>query len=204
MPKVNLQFVCQEQVFSPIFDREKLKNKGDLSISYYCNVQKYRITQPHRVCPNRITKALKLFPRCVFCNLRGSQVEGLRTRLGWSKREMARRLQIPWKTYQEISTFKRSGKRSDIYSKVQELIDSVLDSPGKYISPKMIQELTTSPLDFFNKVIGEFPWEESEKWPSPIWTEESKMKTSNGVGAKSSKVANKEQKETKIRASAAL
>ncbi len=97
---------------------------------------------------------------------------------------MARRLQIPWKTYQEISTFKRSGRRSDIYSKVQELIDGVLDNPGKYISPEMIRELTSSPLDFFNKYVGEFPWEEGGKWLPPVWPEKA---VSNGVGAKKPK-----------------
>jgi hypothetical protein len=117
---------------------------------------------------------------------------------------MARKLQIPWKTYQEVSTFRRSGKRSDIYSKVQDFIEEVLESPGKYIRPEMIRELTTSPLDFFNRYIGKFPWEESEKWPSPVWVMETKIKPSNGVGAKKPKVANQEQKEPKIRASAAL
>jgi hypothetical protein len=119
-------------------------------------------------------KALRLYPKCIFCNLNGSEVEGIRKRFGWSKREMARQLEIPWKTYQEISIFKRSGRRSDIHSKVQELIDRLIESPGKYMNPEMIQELTTSPLDFFNRHIGEFPWEETRKWPSPIWPEEAK------------------------------
>jgi len=172
--------------------------------AYRCDVWNYKIVQPHRVCPNRIVTALRLFPRCIFCNLQGSQVEGLRKRLGWSKREMARRLQIPWKTYQEVSTFRRSGKRSDIYSKVQDFIDEVLESPGKYIRLEMIEELTSSPLDFFNRYIGAFPWEEDGKWPLPVWAEEGKIKPSDGVGAKSSKVANGEQKETEIKVSMAL
>ena len=172
--------------------------------AYRCEVWNYEIVQPYRVCPNRIAKALRLFPRCIFCNLQGSQVEGLRKRLGWSKREMARRLQIPWKTYQEVSTFRRSGKRSDIYSKVQDFIEEVLESPGKYIRLEMIKELTASPLDFFNKYIGEFPWEDGGKWPSPAWVIETKIKPSNGVGARSPKGTISEQKGTEIRASVAL
>ncbi|MFX0201941.1 MAG: hypothetical protein ACFFCW_38005 [Candidatus Hodarchaeota archaeon] len=174
------------------------------SACYWCVAWKYKIAQPHRVCPNRITKALKLFPRCIFCNLEGSGVEGIRKRFGWSKREMARQLGIPWKTYQEISTFKRSGKRSDIYSKIQELIDRAIESPGKYITQEMIQEITTSPLDFFNKYIGEFPWEQSGKWPSPVWPGETKIKPSNRVGAKWPKVAIAEKERCEIGVSTAL
>jgi len=117
---------------------------------------------------------------------------------------MARRLQIPWTTYEKVSTFQRSGKRSDIYSKVQELIDEVLESPGKYIRSEMIQELTSSPLDFFNKYIGEFPWEKNGKWPSPVWPEKAEKKPFGGVVTKSPKVANREQEETKIRASSCM
>lgn len=165
-----------------------MRGRSDLTcIPYYCSTWRYRVLRPHLVCPNRITKALELFPKCVFCNLQGSEVEGLRKRLGWSKREMSRRLGIPWKTYQEVSTFKRSGKRSDIYSKVQELIEKVMEVPGKYITQEMVQELTLSPLDFFNKHIGHFPWEDGGRWPSPVWPEKAFLKASNGVGAKWSK-----------------
>lgn len=169
--------------------------------SYYCEAWKYKILHPYSVCPNRITKALDLFPRCIFCNLSGSEVEAVRTRFSWSKREMARQLGIPWKTYQEISTFKRSGKRSDIYSKIQELIEKVIASPGKYITQEMVRELTLSPLDFFNKYIGRFPWEESGKWPLPVWPTETKIRPPNGVGAKLSKVTTSDQRKAEIRAS---
>ena len=98
---------------------------------------------------------------------------------------MARQLGIPWQTYQEISTLRRSGRRSDLYSKIQELIDRVTESPGKYITQEMIQEMTTSPLDFFNKYIGEFPWEQADRWSSPVWPGETKTKASVGVAAKS-------------------
>jgi len=117
---------------------------------------------------------------------------------------MARRLQIPWTTYEKVSTFERSGKRSDIYSKVQELIDEVLETPGKYIGSEMIQELTSSPLDFFNKYIGEFPWEDGGKWPSPIWPEKAEIKPFDGVVTKRPKGTIIGQKETKIRASMGL
>jgi len=161
------------------FEEEPAKQRA----VYWCPVWKYKIVQPHRVCPNRITKALKLFPRCIFCNLEGSGVEGIRKRFGWSKREMARQLGIPWQTYQEISTFKRSGRRSDIYSKIQELIDRIVESPGKHITQEMVEELTSSPLDFFNRYIGEFPWEEAGKWPLPVWPGETKITASDGVAS---------------------
>ena len=167
---------------------EKQSGEEKKAECYWCEVWRYKIVRPYRVCPSRITKAFGIFPKCIFCNMRGSQVEGLRTRLGWSKREMARRLEIPWKTYQEISTFRRSGRRSDLYPKIQKLIDGVIESPGKYITQKMIQELTTSPLDFFNKYIGRFPWEGKNRWPSPIWPDDTQKRAKNGVGAKWPKV----------------
>jgi hypothetical protein len=167
----------------------------------WCEVWKYKIFRPDLVCPNRITRALELFPKCIFCNLRGSEIEAIRKRFDWSKREMARQLGIPWKTYQEISTFKRSGKRSDIYSKIQELIDRVIESPGKYITQEMVKELTSSPLDFFNKYIGEFPWEETGKCPSPVWPGETKIKLIDMVGAKRPKVAISEQEKAETKSS---
>lgn len=39
------------------------------------------------------------------------------------------------------------------------------------MNPQMVQELTASPLDFFNKYMGKFPWEDGGKWPFPIWPE---------------------------------
>jgi hypothetical protein len=31
------------------------------------------------------------------------------------------------------------------------------------MNPQMVQELTASPLDFFNKYMGKFPWEDGGK-----------------------------------------
>jgi hypothetical protein len=82
---------------------------------------------------------------------------------------MAQELDIPWTTYQTVSDFRRTGARSDLYLRLQQLIDRILESPKKYIRSGIIQELTLSPLDFFNRYIGHFPWESEQKWPSPEW-----------------------------------
>lgn len=95
---------------------------------------------------------------------------------------MARHLDIPWQTYQAISDFKRTGKRSELYLRLQELIQKILENPRQYMRPEIIQKLSLSPLDFFNRYIGRFPWEDEGKWPHPVWP--------RGVATKLDDVAN--------------
>lgn len=140
--------------------------------SYWCDVYWYRILKPHLQCPQRITKCLSLYPRCILCNLRGSvAIEEMRRRFGWSKRETARHLSLSWGTYQKISDFTRSGRDSKLQSRLDTLMDKIEARPKVYIREEAMEELTASPLDWFNRHIGRFPWQEEGLWPDPVWPE---------------------------------
>ncbi len=85
---------------------------------------------------------------------------------------MARKLDIPWQTYQAITDFRRSGTRSELHQRMEELIERILENPTVYVKPQLIKELTMSPLDFFNRYIGSFPWQDDGRYPPPAWSKQ--------------------------------